>query len=36
MFATERFRERCEATARRNVDRLLEEWHRAGHLPRVA
>ena len=36
MFATEWFRERCEATARRNVDQLLEEWRRAGHLPRGA
>jgi len=36
MFATEWFRERCEATARGNVDRLLEEWRRAGHLPRGA
>ena len=32
MFATDWFRDRCEAAARRNVDRLLEEWRRAGHI----
>jgi len=36
MFATAWFRDRCEAAARRNVDRLLDEWHRAGYLPRGA
>jgi predicted metal-dependent HD superfamily phosphohydrolase len=36
MFATDWFRERCEAAARRNVERLLEEWRGAGYLPRGA
>lgn len=34
MFATEWFRERCEATARRNVARLLDEWRDAGYISR--
>jgi len=36
MFATDWFRERCEAAARRNVGLLLDEWRRAGHIPRGA
>jgi predicted metal-dependent HD superfamily phosphohydrolase len=36
MFATDWFRERYEAAARRNVDLLLDEWRRAGYLSRGA
>lgn len=32
MFATEFFRERCEATARRNVSQLIAEYRDAGYL----
>jgi predicted metal-dependent HD superfamily phosphohydrolase len=36
MFATDWFRDRCESAARRNVGLLLDEWRRAGYLPRGA
>jgi predicted metal-dependent HD superfamily phosphohydrolase len=32
IFATDWFRDRCEATARHNVALLLDEWDRAGYL----
>jgi predicted metal-dependent HD superfamily phosphohydrolase len=32
MYGTDFFRERCEATARRNVEQLIVEWRDAGFL----
>ncbi|MDH4180589.1 MAG: hypothetical protein OEV46_01150 [Betaproteobacteria bacterium] len=34
LYATDFFRERCEATARRNVAQLIAEWRDAGYLER--